>query len=108
MPIKDTLKISPDPGEGPIKSSGSQNKFEAHRIAMGKFADFLSRRLAMPVTDSTNAKAVYTFTLECPPDAPMPEALFDAVAQHLGLKLLNRKTPAEVIVIDSAEKPGEN
>ena len=108
VPIKETLKIRPDETPGPSKSSGSPNKFEAHSITMGKFADFLSRRLGTPVTDSTNAKGVYTFTLEWPPDAPMPETLFDTVAQHLGLKLLNRKMPAEVIVLDSAEKPGEN
>jgi len=40
-------------------------------------------------------------------DANDPD-LFTALQQQLGLKLTAEKTPVDVIVIDSAEKPSEN
>jgi uncharacterized protein (TIGR03435 family) len=69
----------------------------------------------------TDAKAVYSFTLEWTPDSPArtgpdgspaPSAagpsLDDVLAPQLGLKLENRKLPVDVIVIDKAERLCEN
>ncbi|HLW75485.1 MAG TPA: TIGR03435 family protein [Bryobacteraceae bacterium] len=41
-----------------------------------------------------------------PPDAG--PSLFAAIQEQLGLKLVARKGPIEVLVIEAAEKPSEN
>jgi uncharacterized protein (TIGR03435 family) len=40
--------------------------------------------------------------------ATAPPNLYTAIQEQLGLKLEATKAPAEVIVIDQAEKPSEN
>jgi uncharacterized protein (TIGR03435 family) len=87
--------------------------------------------LEQPVVDQTGlGEARYDFTLQYTPDAsqraqlaalgpgaaPPPPAndpdappdLFTAFQQQLGLKLESTKAPVDVLVIDKAEKPGEN
>ncbi|MDR3793409.1 MAG: TIGR03435 family protein [Terracidiphilus sp.] len=80
--------------------------------------------LDRPVNDETGLAGKYDFTLQWTPDetqfsnsglraraagenATLPP-LFDAIGEQLGLKLEPRKVPAEVLVIDRAERPTEN
>ena len=42
------------------------------------------------------------------PCHPHATTIFTAVQEQLGLRLVSRKGPVEVIVIDSIEKPSEN
>jgi uncharacterized protein (TIGR03435 family) len=42
------------------------------------------------------------------PSDPNDPDLFTALQDQLGLKLTAQKAPADVIVIDAAEKPSEN
>ena len=42
------------------------------------------------------------------PADPSGPSIFTAVQEQLGLRLEPKKTAAEVLVIDSAEKPTEN
>jgi uncharacterized protein (TIGR03435 family) len=63
-----------------------------------------------PVLDRTGLTGEFIFDLEyAPEDAPPGESsapsVFTAVQEQLGLKLESAKVPAEVIVIDRAEKP---
>jgi uncharacterized protein (TIGR03435 family) len=124
VPIKAGLKIQPDESEGNHTSNTSRGRIArivAELIAMPKLAESLSKLLGVPVIDMTDAKGLYSFTLEWIPDgqnqpgsdntpesaAPGP-SLDDVLARELGLKLENRRLPADVIVIDIAEKPTEN
>ena len=66
-----------------------------------------------PVTDMTGLQGFFDFTLEWTPDAlqsdsaPTGPSLFTAL-EELGLKLEPRKSTAEFLVIDHAERPSEN
>jgi uncharacterized protein (TIGR03435 family) len=66
-----------------------------------------------PVVDRTGLGGEFDFQLEfAPPDAPAADSsapsVFTAVQEQLGLKLETAKVPAEIVVIDRAEKPSEN
>ena len=86
----------------------------------------LAEALKQPVLDATGVAGKFDFKLEWTPDdmqAKPPSAdqragnaleagaapsIFEALQEQLGLKLESGKFPAEVLVIDSAEKPSEN
>lgn len=71
-----------------------------------------------PVVDRTGLTGKYDFTLEYsysgrasdqPVEAPPAPAIFTALQQQLGLQLVSRRLPFEVLVIDSFDKvPSEN
>jgi uncharacterized protein (TIGR03435 family) len=66
-----------------------------------------------PVLDQTGLTGEFIFELEYAPDEAPPgessaPSVFTAVQEQLGLKLESAKVPAEVIVIDRAEKPSED
>jgi uncharacterized protein (TIGR03435 family) len=88
---------------------------------MTRVAQALTGLLGDPVVDVTNAKSLYSFTLEWNPDAPhmagadgasaaapSGPSLEDVLGSQLGLKLENRKLAIDLFVIDKAEKPTEN
>jgi uncharacterized protein (TIGR03435 family) len=89
---------------------------------MAQFALKLSEVLHRPVMDTTGVTGKFDLKLEWTPDdmqakpspggapevrTPRP-SIFAALQEELGLKLESGKIPAEVLVIDSAEKPSEN
>ena len=109
---KNGMKIQAAADDGQAASNGSNTKIEAKMIHMSKLAEMLTRNLHAPVIDETAAQGVFTFTLEWSPDnakldSTLP-SLFTAIQETLGLKLEARKVPADVLVIESAEKPEEN
>jgi uncharacterized protein (TIGR03435 family) len=90
-------------------------------ISMEEAAGLLSAPLQMPVVDMTGLKGRFDVTIdltpyiadvrkEGPEDAGVIIDILNKVAQdQLGLKLETRKTPVEILTIDSAEKvPTEN
>jgi uncharacterized protein (TIGR03435 family) len=119
-------------GRGPgIRMMMSPNGIHvAGQTTMTQFADLLTRQLGRPVVDRTELAKKYDVDITWMPDsmdgarmAPMgrgpegpggggPEAalsLAQALDEKLGLKLDPRKSPAEVFIIDRAEKtPVEN
>jgi uncharacterized protein (TIGR03435 family) len=68
------------------------------------FAAMLSQTAGRPVLDKTGLTGHYVIRLESEPG----EDILTAVQEELGLKLEPAKAPAEILVIDHAEKPSEN
>jgi uncharacterized protein (TIGR03435 family) len=113
----------------------ANNKFEAKRLSMDGLASTLERFLDRPVVDKTALSGSYDLALDLTPDdyrsmlirsavvagvvlppdvlrlidgSPAPASLFDAL-EKLGLKLVARKSPLDVIVVDKILKtPTEN
>jgi uncharacterized protein (TIGR03435 family) len=92
---------------------------------MAQLALKLAEVLQHPVLDATGVSGKFDLKLEWTPDdlqAKPPSAertgnapesgagpsIFAALQEQLGLKLESGKIPAQVLVIDSAEKPSEN
>jgi uncharacterized protein (TIGR03435 family) len=85
-------------------------------------AEMLSNQLRQPVIDATGLSGKYDFLLSwvlqqrgAPIDSAVASAdasgpdLLDAVQSQLGLKLQQKKSPVEVLVVDHIEKvPTEN
>jgi uncharacterized protein (TIGR03435 family) len=97
------------------------------RVFNGNMRDFSGFGLQgtvldRPVLDQTGLKGRYDFVLtwlpggtefggSFPPPPPSdnpPPNLFTAIQEQLGMKLAAVKAPADVMVIDKAEKPSEN
>jgi uncharacterized protein (TIGR03435 family) len=80
-------------------------------VSMGALAGYVGNRLGQIVVDKTGLSESYDFTLEWAPDekpdSPVP-SLATALREQLGLRLQSQKSPVEVLVIDSLQKPSEN
>ena len=118
---KSGLKAKPSEPDAGSRTSSRWGVIEAAGCNMAHLALKLSEVLHLPVADFTAVPGEFDFKLEWtaddmrapPPSAAAPDAvsgpsIFDALEEQLGLKLESRKVPAEVLVIDHAEKPSEN
>jgi len=113
----------------------ANNKFEGKRLSMPALAATLERFLDRPVVDMTDVKGNYDFSFDVtaedyqamlirsavvagvilPPavlrlieGSPTPTSLFDSM-EKLGVKLVARKAPLDVLVVDKVLKtPTEN
>jgi bla regulator protein blaR1 len=109
------------------RAAPSGMSFNVRNATLAEVAGVLQGTvLDKPVVDQTGLSEKYDFTLKFTPDpgqmtglggAPPPAAadnldappdIFAAFQQQLGLKLESTKAPAEVMVIDSVEKPSAN
>ncbi len=134
--LKPAADALPPGGQAGLKRGGMMmmrpGKIEASGMDLGAFSNLLANLIGRPVLDMTGLKGAYDCTLEFAPDssigmpgmkmavrgeggdgAPPPESsgpsLFTAVQEQLGLKLEPRKTPLDMIVVDSGDKiPTEN
>ena len=98
-----------------------RNHLEAHQVSMGRVAEALSQVLERKVIDRTGRHEQFNISLRwlpdehqgppsndaitLPPDTP---SLFTAIQEQLGLRLERSRAPVQILVIDHAERPGEN
>jgi uncharacterized protein (TIGR03435 family) len=81
---------------------------------MDRFAEILSRQMDRPVVNRTGLDGAFDLHLQWTPDGAKSgtggdgPSVFTAIQEQLGLRLRAQKTPVEVVVVDHAEKPGEN
>jgi uncharacterized protein (TIGR03435 family) len=110
-------------GQNPFRMPG-KGRLTGTQVSAAMLAKVLSDQLSHSVQDETGLQGIFDFTLEWEPDEPrngadhMPTAfagvrsgssLFSAIQEQLGLKLVPRKGPVEVLVIDHIERtPTEN
>jgi uncharacterized protein (TIGR03435 family) len=102
-------------------------RLTAAHASISMFCSYLRRLLQQPVTDETGLQGSFDFRLKFAPEtAALPDAgdeadpttlpasdpaptLTRAVAGQLGLKLLRKRVPVDVLVIDHCERtPVEN
>ena len=116
------FKEVPDTGS---HSNSDNNHYQGRSVSMAIFAEFLSRRMDLPVLDMTGLKGCHDLTLDWVPeppqsneskaeapvfaDSPRGAVLRDALQGQLGLKVETRKAPIGILVVDHMEKvPTEN
>ncbi len=117
----------PPPGNGSWegKAPGGKMALRGHNQTAEEMAHYIGMRtLDGPVADTTGLASLtrkYDYTIfwsnpatnaamglatAVEPDGP---SIFDAVQEQLGLKIVKRKTPAQVLVVDHVEKkPTDN
>lgn len=100
---------------GPRFGRTGPNQYTATEWDMRSFAGFLSNFDEVGhrvVVDETGLNGRYNFVLNdiSPGPAPAESAtsIFTALQEQLGLKLEERKSSVEVLVIDHVERPSEN
>jgi uncharacterized protein (TIGR03435 family) len=92
-----------------------QLRIVSNRMPIATVVTILSRYMQAFVVDETGLAGDFEVRLVwTPDDRPIPDdergaSVFTAVEEQLGLKLVSRKGPMEVLVVDRAEKtPTEN
>ena len=80
-------------------------------VSMEALARYVGNRLGRIVVDKTGLTDTYDLTLEWSPDEVADSSapsLVTALREQLGLRLESQKSPVEVLVIDSIQRPSEN
>lgn len=102
------------PGSNPFTMRAAGH-LAGTRVTATMLAKVLSNQLGRPVEDETGFAGVFDFVLQWSPDAADPAAeqspasLFTALREQLGLRLVARRMPVDVVVIDRVDpRPTEN
>lgn len=114
---KNGPKLNPGGASGPYLSAPSPGKLVGTRASMSSLVRALGGQLHRPVFDDTGITGAWDFTLTWAPDDigsdaassdPTRPSLFTALQDQLGLRLVSKKSPVDVIVIDQISKPSAN
>jgi uncharacterized protein (TIGR03435 family) len=113
--LTDTKAEEGKRGSTNVEGRDGKNVGTFRGVPMKSLATMLSGGAGRLVLDKTGLTGSYDFTMTwasddrpAAADVDAGPTLFTAVQEQLGLKLEPSKGPVEVLVIDSAEKPGEN
>jgi uncharacterized protein (TIGR03435 family) len=128
--LKATVKGQPGPGGltfGSARTSGAGRNglsMSGSGMSAAALARMLGQQLRRTVIDRTNLEGMFDFALTWTPQSPatvlgpggdVPPAadpsgpsIFTAVQEQLGLRLESTRAPAEVLIIDSVQRPSEN
>jgi uncharacterized protein (TIGR03435 family) len=91
-------------GTGTLQLSGTA-------VSMEMLASYVGNRLGRIVVDKTQLNGSYDFILDWAsdqaPDSSAP-SLVTALRDQLGLRVEQQKSPVEVLVIDTLNRPSEN
>jgi uncharacterized protein (TIGR03435 family) len=92
------------------RTEDGKSSLTGKNLPLENLARFLSNQTARPVIDQTGLAGKYNFKLIYAPDMNdlTGPSIFTALQEQLGLKLESQKGPADVLVIDSVQKPSEN
>jgi uncharacterized protein (TIGR03435 family) len=89
-------------------------KLVGQGVPVGELVALLSQKLGRTVLDETGLIGNYDFTLQWTAaqnqgaSESSTSSILAAVQEQLGLRLESKESPAEVLVVDNAEKPSEN
>lgn len=93
-------------------TSTNSGILRAGGVRMDSFTRNMANAAGRIIVDKTGLTGPFDMVLRFNPDANNPSSdlptLFAAVQEQLGLKFEAQTAPAEVLVVDSAEKPTEN
>ena len=102
----------PDPNPFTMRAAGH---LAGTRVTSAMLAKVISSQLGRPVDDETGLAGVFDFVLQWSPDVAdpstdqAPASLFTALREQLGLRLVARRMPVDVVVIDRVDsQPAEN
>jgi uncharacterized protein (TIGR03435 family) len=112
---KDGPKLK-SPAEGESASMNTTGGPKASHVtatatSMESLAGYIGNRLGRIVLDKTGLSGSFDFKLDWSPDeAPdsSSPSLVTALREQLGLRLESQKSPVEILVVDSIDKPSEN
>lgn len=111
-------KLQPNT-DGKVSNGNNRDTLNAKKETMQWFAAFLIQTLGGTVVDETGLKGEYDFVLHWSPEstqlAPSDDSsgskypsMFTAVREQLGLRLVKRTVPTELLVIDRVQRPSPN
>jgi uncharacterized protein (TIGR03435 family) len=114
------IKFSRSDGK-PSSFLGPAGRLNATAQPIVRLTTFLSAELGRPVIDETKLDGQYDFKLQWDPTDPVSTATPDdtsnslaglsivtALREQLGLRLVAKKGPVQVFVIEQIERPSEN
>ncbi|HVW08761.1 MAG TPA: TIGR03435 family protein [Bryobacteraceae bacterium] len=104
---------SPGDGGAPFSLPFAPFHIPGRNVSMAQLADLLQtlipltdpERDDLPVVNRTGLLGTFDFDLQWSGDPPN---LFPAIREQLGLTLVPRRAAVQILVIDHAERPGEN
>lgn len=91
-----------------VKIDSRLGHLAAQQMPLRQLVAILTQLVHHPVIDATGFEGVTDIKLDWTPDEDGSNPLPNALHEQLGLKLEERKTPTEVIVVDRVDRPPEN
>jgi uncharacterized protein (TIGR03435 family) len=112
-------RMKPSEGEGEMEVKPTANRMAASftHVTLAQLAEMISSPLQGVVVDQTGLKGAWDFTLDASTfTMTQPTGIDDAinmiiqaVGEQLGIKIDQKKVPAEMLIVDRAERiPVEN